>query len=480
MEHQRYDRRRQARIRARRRRQIRRRLMMAGVFFLLVALGVSMICVRAYRKAQSSRERENVISALAQTYEKFTESVSGEKAEDGREFAEWTVEKCSAGEYGKLSAIAEEGDLTERDIYDTLGMTMHVLEDRRSGLLDDADTAAQSGIYFAGGPEDESGKVPAAGSGPARITVAGDLCFAEDGFVLDHYDEVNDLEQCISPEILDITRASDIFFLNHEYAISDRGEPLAGKYYTFRAKPERMKLLEEMGADLVSLANNHVYDYGPEAMIDTMDLLDEAGIPYVGGGRNIEEAEKPAYFIVNGMKIGFVGASKAEKTRYTPAAEEDSPGILEAYDTTEFNRVIAEASQECDYLIAYIHWGPEDETRYAEYQTEEGREFLESGADIVVGGHPHVLQGIEYIDGSPVVYSMGDFWFNDETKYTGLLNLDITYDGLQEMSFVPCLQTNYTTQYISDKDEQREMFDYLEGLSPNISVDDSGVITEQK
>lgn len=75
---------------------------------------------------------------------------------------------------------------------------------------------------------------------------------------------------------------------------------------------------------------------------------------------------------------------------------------------------------------------------------------------------------------------MGDFWFNDETKYTGLLNLDITYDGPQEMSFVPCLQTNYTTQYISDKDEQREMFDYLEGLSPNISVDDSGIITEQK
>ena len=102
MEHQRYDRRRQARIRARRRRQIRRRLMMAGIFFLLVALGVSVICVRAYRKAQSDRERENVISALAQTYEKFTESVYGEEAEDGREFAEWTVENCSAREYGKL------------------------------------------------------------------------------------------------------------------------------------------------------------------------------------------------------------------------------------------------------------------------------------------------------------------------------------------------------------------------------------------
>ena len=117
-----------------------------------------------------------------------------------------------------------------------------------------------------------------------------------------------------------------------------------------------MKLLEQMGADLVSLANNHVYDYGPEAMLDTTDLLDEAGIAYVGGGRNIDEAERPAYFIVNGMKIGFVAASNAEKTKYTPAATEDSPGILEAYDTTEFNRVISQASEECDYLIAYIHW----------------------------------------------------------------------------------------------------------------------------
>ena len=338
--------------------------------------------------------------------------------------------------------------------------------------------SAQEEAGQSGSGSTAAGKSGNQEKGAARITVAGDLCLAEDGFVLDHYDEVNDLEKCISPEILDITQSADVFFLNHEYAISDRGEPLEGKYYTFRAKPERMKLLEQMGTDLVSLANNHVYDYGPEAMLDTTDLLDEAGIAYVGGGRNIDEAERPAYFIVNGMKIGFVAASNAEKTKYTPAATEDSPGILEAYDTTEFNRVISQASEECDYLIAYIHWGPEDETQHTEEQTEEGTGFLESGADIVVGGHPHVLEGIGYIDGKPIVYSMGDFWFHDETTYTGLLNLDITYDGLKEMSFTPCLQTDYTTQYISDESEQREMFDYLEGLSDGVKIDDGGVITE--
>lgn len=281
-------------------------------------------------------------------------------------------------------------------------------------------------------------------------------------------------------EILELTENTDVFYLNHEYCVSGRGEALEGKLYTFRAKPERMALLEEMGTDLVSLANNHVYDYGEEAMLDTLDYLDEDGIPYVGGGRNKEEADRPIYFIVNGIKIGFVAATNAEIVYYTPAATETSPGVLEAYDTIEYDQIITEASKECDYLIAYIHWGPEDTNQYADYQTEQGKEFLAAGADIVVGGHPHVLQGIQYVDGKPIIYSMGDFWFNGETKYTGLLKLDITFEGLQEMSFVPCLQTGYTTQYLSGGEEQKEMYDFLQNLSPNAVIDDKGVITEKK
>lgn len=313
----------------------------------------------------------------------------------------------------------------------------------------------------------------------AEVVIAGDLCFAEDGFVLDHFDEVGELDKCISPEILDVTNGADVFFLNHEYAISDRGDPLAGKYYTFRADPERMDLLKQMGTDLVSLANNHVYDYGAEAMLDTADLLDEADIQYMGGGRSIDEAKRPVYFDVNGIKVGFVGATNAEKMRYTPQAEDDSPGVLLAYDTAEFDEVIEQASKECDYLIAYIHWGDEDTNDYNDLQQQLGREFLESGADIVVGGHPHVLQGMEYVDGKPIVYSLGDFWFNDETKYTGLLKLSIGRDGLKEMSFVPCMQEGFETHYLGDPDDQAELFDFLEGLSPNAQIDEDGVVSEK-
>ena len=370
----------------------------------------------------------------------------------------------------KLLKAAKNGELTEVEIYDSTGETVHVLSDRYEGLLEDEEAATQNNIYIREGKK----------KGETEITIAGDLCLTEDGFVIDKYDTVNDLKQCISPEILQITNESDLFYVNHEYTISDRGTPLAGKYYTFRAKPERMSILKEMGTDIVSLANNHVYDYGEEALLDTVDLLEKASIPYVGGGRNIDEAKRPIYFIINGIKIGFVGSSNGERIRYTPQATEESAGILRAYDTTEYNQVIREASMECDYLIAYIHWGTEDSNYLNSDQQRWGREFLASGADIVIGGHPHVLQGIEYVDGKPIIYSLGDFWFNHETKYTGVLKLNIQYDGLKEMSFVPCLQRDFETQYLHTEEEQRKLYDFLEGLSPNIQIDSKGIITESR
>lgn len=122
--------------------------------------------------------------------------------------------------------------------------------------------------------------------------------------------------------------------------------------------------------------------------------------------------------------------------------------------------MISDAAKQCDYLIAYIHWGTEDTNDFNDVQQQMGREFLNSGADIVVGGHPHVLQGMEYVDGKPIVYSLGDFWFNGETKYTGLLKLQIDIDGLREMSFVPALQTGYTRSILMQKKNRWNYLDF--------------------
>ena len=475
MEKNRYSRKYREEVRIRRAKQVRRQLAVLGGCVLFVVLVLIVLFVGIYQRSQEKKQRETVKAALERCYEAYaTEKEISVPAADMQQeqsaFADWLLKEYPKQAEGALLEKAEKGKLTEADIYEATGETMQVLSDRRKGYLEDEQTAREHQIYLRDGREKSL----------AEVMIAGDICFAEDGFVLDYYDQAGDLAQCISPEILELTENTDVFYLNHEYCVSERGESLEGKLYTFRAKPERTDLLEEMGTDLVSLANNHVYDYGEEAMLDTLDYLDEDGIPYVGGGRNKEEADRPIYFIVNGIKIGFVAATNAEIVYYTPAATETSPGVLEAYDTTEYDQIITEASKECDYLIAYIHWGPEDTNQYADYQTEQGKEFLAAGADIVVGGHPHVLQGIQYVDGKPIIYSMGDFWFNGETKYTGLLKLDITFEGLQEMSFVPCLQTGYTTQYLSGGEEQKEMYDFLQDLSPNAVIDDKGVITEKK
>ena len=294
---------------------------------------------------------------------------------------------------------------------------------------------------------------------------AGDVCLEEDGFVIDYYDEVGgDLTQCVSPYLLERMRSADIFMLNHEYSISSRGSKL-DKYYTFRANPSRMSILKEMSVDIVSLANNHVYDYGYEAFEDTLRLLDESGIRRVGAGMNLSEAEQVQYFEVNGIKIGVVSASRAEKYVITPEAKENEPGVFWMYDDTRLKEVCQEADGQCDFLIAYVHWGTEDSCYFEEYQQEIAKELVDCGVDAIIGGHPHIVQGMEYIGNVPVLYSLGDFWFNGSDKYSMMVQLNIYRNGKCEVDIVPCRQKDYGIHYIENEAEQKAFYDYFSELS---------------
>lgn len=297
---------------------------------------------------------------------------------------------------------------------------------------------------------------------------AGDVCLEEDGFVIDYYDEVGgDLTQCVSPYLLERMRSADIFMLNHEYSISNRGSRL-DKYYTFRANPSRMSILKEMDVDIVSLANNHVYDYGYDAFEDTLRLLDESGIRRVGAGMNLAEAEQVQYFEVNGIKIGVVSASRAEKYVITPEAKENEPGVFWMYDDTRLKEVCTEADGQCDFLIAYVHWGTEDSCYFEEYQQEIARELVDCGVDAIIGGHPHIVQGMEYIEDVPVLYSLGDFWFNGSDKYSMMVQLNIYRNGTCKVDIVPCRQKDYGIHYIENPAEQKAFYDYLSELSPGV------------
>ncbi len=286
---------------------------------------------------------------------------------------------------------------------------------------------------------------------------------------------------CISPELIKIMQDADVTCINNEFTYSTNGEPLKGKKYTFRAKPERVAVLQELGVDVAQLANNHVYDYGKVAMLDTFATLEGAGIRYFGAGKNLKEAMQPLYFELDGKKVALVAASRAEKYKMTPQATETNPGILRCYNTKLFLEVIKEADANADFVIAVVHWGTEYSTKLESVQLTTGKEYLDAGADVIIGGHSHCLQGMEYYKGKPIFYSLGNFWFNKKNLDTMLVKLHFSGNdeaGALEASIIPAIQNQGLTTYV-DGDEAQRIFTHLEKISVNIEIDENGVVKEK-
>lgn len=314
------------------------------------------------------------------------------------------------------------------------------------------------------------------------VCFAGDINLDENWGTTQFLDaQENGIYDCISEELVETMQAADIMCLNNEFTYSTGGTPLPDKAYTFRAKPERVEVLGQLGVDTVTLANNHVYDYGKEALLDTFTVLEEAGIPYFGAGDNLEKAMKPLYLEADGKRIALVGASRAEKYKMTPQATETEPGILRCYDPALYIQAIQEGKKNADFCIAFVHWGTEDSFELEQVQRETGKEYLEAGADAVIGAHPHCLQGIEYYEGKPILYSLGNYWFNGQTLDTMLAKLRFYGEGEEghlEVQVVPAVQSEYRTTYVSQTAEQRRIYDFLETISVNAKISDSGIVTE--
>ncbi len=314
------------------------------------------------------------------------------------------------------------------------------------------------------------------------LCFAGDISLDENAVTTAQLDaNENDIYDCISPELIEIMQNADLMCLNNEFTYSTNGSPMAGKAYTFRANPERVSVLQEMGVDVVTLANNHVYDYGKQAFLDTMSTLENADIEYFGAGENLEEAMAPVYYEIDGKTIAFVGASRAEKFKLTPQATETEPGILRCYDTELFINVIREADANADFVIAVVHWGTEYSYDLEEVQLSTGKEYLDAGADAIIGGHSHCLQGMEFYDGKPIIYSLGNYWFNSKTLDSMLVQLRFTGDdngGSVEVSVVPAIQSGAKTQIVTEAEEQERIYTFLEEISVNVEIDENGVVKE--
>lgn len=316
---------------------------------------------------------------------------------------------------------------------------------------------------------------------PADFTLAftGDINLDDNWSVmyyLKNYSSNGTLAECIDQELLDRMNQADLCCINNEFTLSDRGEPLAGKAFTFRAKPENVSYLQEMGVDLVTLANNHIFDYGPDAFSDTLDNLTNAGIAYVGAGRNRAEAASPLYYNLDGLTVAFVNATRAEYTRYTPDAGEDTPGVLCCYDPEPLKEEITQAKKRADVVVCCVHWGIEYSYDLEDVQKETARAYIDAGADVIVGTHSHCLQGIEYYNGVPIFYNLGNYWFNERDLLTCLLELQITgtKGGWQmKATIVPAHQVGCRTHFLTDGSG---VYQLLESISVNAGVKPDGTV----
>ena len=267
------------------------------------------------------------------------------------------------------------------------------------------------------------------------LLFAGDVYLSQ--HVLNAYDNAGGIHGVLDEGIRAEIDAADIFMVNQEFPFTERGTQAADKQFTFRLPHDRLHIMNEMGIDIVTLANNHILDFGPEGITDSIAALNEAGIKYVGAGENLEEAKKLEIIEVGGRKIGFLGTSRVYMAT-SWAAGEKHPGVFSTYDPTLPVEEIKKADELVDYLVVYVHWGVERETTPKEYQRVMGKQYIDAGADIVIGSHPHVLQPLEFYNEKPIMYSMGNFVFGSSIPSTELLKIEISAEGEMNVTEIPC------------------------------------------
>ncbi|WP_458126217.1 CapA family protein [Paenibacillus sp. Z3-2] len=269
----------------------------------------------------------------------------------------------------------------------------------------------------------------------------------------------------------------DLTIGNLETPITLGGTGAADKTYVYKSSPKALAAMASAGFDAVNLANNHILDQGVEGLVDTLTYLKEYGIAHTGAGMNRDEAYAPAYLERKGMKIALLGFSRVVPEA-SWKAEGNRAGVAEAYDSTGAVKAIEEARKKADLVIVVAHWGEERVSTPNSDQTRLAHEFVDAGADLVIGGHPHVLQGLEYYKGKWIAYSTGNFTFSrsttEETWKTAVFQARCSREAACSMKVIP--YEAGLGQAIPMIDEANKLLlQQMAQLSPGIRYDANGV-----
>lgn len=235
-------------------------------------------------------------------------------------------------------------------------------------------------------------------TGNVRLLAVGDIS-------LESRSDINPLSKVINN-----LRDKDILFGNLETVLTNNN-CAREKAVLLRSDPEKVLFLKEAGFDIVNIGNNHIYDYGSVGFFDTIELLGNNGIAYIGG--SVSDAPKSKVFHCNGIDIGFLG--------YTDCGYMSSQKENICINEMNLSAIIADINcirKECDFVILSLHWGYENVNYPSPNQIKLAHELIDNGVSVILGHHPHVLQGLEKYNNGLIAYSLGNFQFNQEKSQT--------------------------------------------------------------
>ncbi|TDD55756.1 CapA family protein [Nonomuraea terrae] len=233
--------------------------------------------------------------------------------------------------------------------------------------------------------------------------------------------------------IAGVLRKADLAMVNLETAVTTGGTPAPGKQYTFRAPSSAFTALKAAGVDVASMANNHGMDYMQSGLADSLAAAKSGKFPVVGIGKDAAQAYRPFRRTVNGNRVAIIGATQVMDAEFIQSwtATADQGGLASAKEEAALLRAVKKARKDSDTVIVHLHWGTELQKCPNEAQLSLAPKLVEAGADVVVGGHAHILLGSGYLDDAYVNYGMGNFVFYNSnpatTGRTGVLTL--TIDG---------------------------------------------------
>ncbi|WP_407432191.1 CapA family protein [Methanobrevibacter sp.] len=314
--------------------------------------------------------------------------------------------------------------------------------------------------------------------GDVSLAVVGDVMFAR------NMADVLNLDSSPFEGVSNVSSNVDLFILNFENAATSSENAVKGDV-PLKCSPEYVPLARANNNTVATLANNHVCDYGIDGMRDTINNLNSAGVNTLGAGENETDAHKPVTQVINGRNItllNYMDSNNFAEYDYSmlPYANGSSPGYS-AYSSEVAQKQISEArGNGSDFVIVSMHYGNEYSMSPNQDQEKISHELIDYGADVVVGAHPHVPQGIEMYHGKPICYSLGNFMFDLGTESTlndYMVRIDLVNDT-GKLTVYP-VNINGYLPYLMSPDDGKV---FLQGLTPkcnqlNITENGTGILT---